>query len=1167
MSTLHNQPVVEDIVSAFETTQNQSWSIFSEKLGGIPIKDCKKKDIFKSKNPIELLDEDIPIFGLVPRLEKLVLVSCKKCLMIVKKDCIHYHYNRHHSNPENDNFSLESFMIPSEKINKYKKQKINIRNVRGKKGLDSPSSENVDPIVMKPEFVVQGIKSEFGVQAIKSEFGKLEFMRLPETSQIQIKQENEIHYDDHCGVNVTIQSCNSITDNDVFDWAVKPCTQNVVDFTDHKIGDRITVTKPDKAFGKISSISPDTKEENLNNTSSNVMNVKNTVNSFITSNESLSTSLNLKEDTIPLPTIDFADIMRGGKNDKSNNFPENGYYQLNSELQINEEQIKFTSSDESSNVRSDHMSGDFIGRSHQSFHHVDVKEETKLTPINNFSGVLSNINNIKIKNDIIEDDLNYYQLVNDIEDNKEHVKYVPSQEYSDVTDEKISNISDISNSKSSIISADVQEQTKNMLKGDFLGDVDNESFENIEKKSYNVSFELQNNKEFIELIPNKNYSDVPSGTDIKNKDCALLLQYNEEHTKYTSEIKFSDTTSSQCFKDDVNSYDQLSVVSMVNKEETQLKLTNEYSIVMNNETSDDTVTNYDESSNSSLDIKVESEPVVIIDYSCDAKEDDKFGKEYFQVSSDLHNNETLIALKPRYKCSNIAINEDNYNYELECHQLPSKVQDYKKRTQFVSSNNYVQMLMNNTNSNYSATSYCQSPNESTYSQEEITLAPSNEYSDVVNIESCGNTGNIYNNSVIQHDHSLSIPTDNKEETNPIVIVDYVDVFIHGNEDIDNSKNKCQISDLDDNKLELNVFSSYNYLDVVSESSNDSVSNYSPTLSNYNSDTSVTGSDQPSAESKAVVKETKCTQTDLFLNHENRKKTKNDTTMIDGSLADSLGIISDHTKCTQTEISLDCMNCCTTSKHFLHSYVPVYSNIQIAKGFKNSYATASSSAQISNYSVNNTIPVSSSAQTAEYSMHSFIPINSSAQIINNTFTPTSSKDSRLFDSEKFNHNTSSSSHYVSCSQQSSENLNLTNRLTNSTTVKCRRLEKNEKIFNSESLTDRSKPNELILNLNAISGLSYMDNNHVTGKSRFMKATDEKIVYGKLCKTVPYDYDNIEVKMKKSLKRRSGEQAADGKENRNRWIIDYDGFKKLKRMEFVGRKITCSDDSDNNDNVDE
>lgn len=217
MSSLHNQPDVEDIVSAFEAAQNQPWSNFSDKVGGIPIKDCKKKDIFKSENPIELTDEDISVFGLVPRLEKLSLVSCNKCSMIVKNDCIHHHYNHRHNNPENDLFSVAQFIIPNVKTNKHKRPKLNVRKLPEKKIIDGV---NIDPIV----------------QGIKSEFDQVEFERISELNRATEQQGNIIQYDDEStSVNLALH-CTPGTS-----YFNELCTQSSVQYSNqNEVNDLMT---------------------------------------------------------------------------------------------------------------------------------------------------------------------------------------------------------------------------------------------------------------------------------------------------------------------------------------------------------------------------------------------------------------------------------------------------------------------------------------------------------------------------------------------------------------------------------------------------------------------------------------------------------------------------------------------------------------------------------------------------------------------------------------------------------------------------------------------------------------------------------------------------------------------------------------------------------------
>ncbi|XP_050437442.1 uncharacterized protein LOC126843752 isoform X1 [Adelges cooleyi] len=252
------QPVVKDIVSAFESSQNQSWSMFCNKLGGIPDKDYKRKDFLKSENPIELSEEDVPVFGLIPRLENLVLVSCTKCSMVVKRDCIHFHYNRRHNNSQNDEFTLEQFMIPNLKANKQKRQKFNGRKIKGKKVVDCHSEDSA-------------------VQDINTEFNQLDFMRLPDLKP----DNNEISYDNECSMDMPItiiKTYDPNTDCGVLDWAFKPCTQSLARCIDHKIKERMAVTGRDKDFDQLLAESLGVTTEtkfNYNNIYSNFINDEN----------------------------------------------------------------------------------------------------------------------------------------------------------------------------------------------------------------------------------------------------------------------------------------------------------------------------------------------------------------------------------------------------------------------------------------------------------------------------------------------------------------------------------------------------------------------------------------------------------------------------------------------------------------------------------------------------------------------------------------------------------------------------------------------------------------------------------------------------------------------------------------------------------------------------
>lgn len=348
MSSLHNQPVVDDIVSAFETSQNQSWSIFNNKLGSTPIKDCKKKDIFKSENPIELSDEDIPVFGLVPRLEKLILVSCNKCSMVVKRDCIHHHYNRRHNNSENDNFSLQRFILPTVKINKHKKQKLNnLRKLPEKKII---IGGDIDPVV----------------QTIKTEFDELEYERLKEINQAKIKVENEMQCEDENDVNLEMESCNPSTSYSVFNWNLQSCTQNLVQLPDQKINDKITDC--DKNVDKLS---PNIKEEFQINTYIKDENI-----SYVTnSSKLLNTLLNSNESPEPNVSIDFSGIV----DDNALNNKNDGKSYDELKLINNDEQIKITTNNIYLDVRSDdYVQSDSNPSYKLSTIPVNIKEETQL---------------------------------------------------------------------------------------------------------------------------------------------------------------------------------------------------------------------------------------------------------------------------------------------------------------------------------------------------------------------------------------------------------------------------------------------------------------------------------------------------------------------------------------------------------------------------------------------------------------------------------------------------------------------------------------------------------------------------------------------------------------------------------------------------------------------
>ncbi|XP_050534834.1 uncharacterized protein LOC126901931 [Daktulosphaira vitifoliae] len=268
MSTFYNQPFVRDIVSAFESSQNQSWSTFNDKLGNTPIKDCKKKDFLKSENPIELSNEDVPVFGLIPRLENLVLVTCNICSMVVKRDCLHFHFNHRHNNLQNDNFTLEQFLLPNIKVNRLKKPKLNGRKIRGKKLVDGDSLDSI-------------------VQDIKSDYNRLDFIGITDLKEEKNERVIEVPYENECDIDMTIKSYNPNTDCGVLDWSLKPCTQSLAHCTDHKVKDRMAVTGRDKDFDKLLAESLGIASETKFYTNNNYLNIvndeinENSVSSFI----------------------------------------------------------------------------------------------------------------------------------------------------------------------------------------------------------------------------------------------------------------------------------------------------------------------------------------------------------------------------------------------------------------------------------------------------------------------------------------------------------------------------------------------------------------------------------------------------------------------------------------------------------------------------------------------------------------------------------------------------------------------------------------------------------------------------------------------------------------------------------------------------------------------
>lgn len=1032
MSSFPNQPVVEDIVSAFETTQNQPWSLFNDKLGGIPFKDCKKKDKFKSENPIELSDEDIPVFGLVPRLEKLMLVSCNKCSMIVKRDCIHYHYNRRHKDPEND-FSLERFILPNIKTNKHKKQKISVRKLPEKKII----GDNNDPVV----------------QEIKTEFDLLEFERL---SEEKIKQENEIQYVDDCNANLIVENCNPSTSCGIFNWDLQPSTPNLSHFVDQKVNDGIT--ECDKDLNKVSPVLPVPSfiEEPPSNTcidsTDDVNNISNTINRVTNSIEMLTKSLSSNKNTKTKIHIDFSGIF-----DKDDEEDYDEIYidsiikhRLPFGFQSGKEQTKFTTysnlMNDQSSITLKKITKVILGETHaaditnkylenhvstlnQSVASVGIEGQTRRRSTNN-----SNANYGNGKNKINGDSENVMPQLNPrLLGNKEQASFIPLYKNFQVTPGSYSySVPNIHQSSASL-------STKDEITQHYLNVKDDEKIKEYNENSKTVvcqlPAELQKNEGHIIFTPtNKNLFSMSD-------------QKNESNDGSETQTTFSPNGHS-------------SIIPFGTEE--NLTQSNEYTVI-SNENSDNDVTSNDESSSIELLSRYKKfkpltqhlSDTVGYDYKHESTEN-----EYFQLTTG-YDNAAFIFPSPNF----------NYNLESESDKEESnEINDncknnYLKKTKLLPRNDY-------SDGNSSDTSYDQLSASSLDNKDESTIKVS-EYSHIMTDNSCRNNSEIC-------DQSSSTSSD-----------------------IEDEETKCMTAD--------------SYSDYTSEdSSNDS-------------DTS---NEQSNTELQNITKNTKSTQTNLFLNHLNHKHFEDPITRIDESIAESLGIMNDDTKCTQTNLTFECDDCYKITEDLLDNYFPLNTNVKVGDVIN---SCDNSSAQI----INNTI-IPTTAQDDDYG--------------NNNISKSSHSD--LSSSQKFFPNTESQ--YDHSSSRLVQNCIIENLLEN-----------NEKHFTSEIYRNRHKHTEKMLLRNAImkGSTPYMDKNHAICRDRLKKAIGEKIIYGKHCMKIPYEYDNIDAKIKKSLKRRLGGKVAAGKENHSTCVCISASFQKFKRIEFVTRKNTYSEESDNNDNVDE
>jgi len=391
MTSPSKQPVVEDIVSVFEATQNQSWSMFSDKLNNGSNKDSKEQNPAKSENTITLSSDDIPVFGLVPRLDKVILVSCNECAMIVKRDCIHSHFYRRHnssnvSHSEADKFSLVNFLC-TVKSNKNKKLKMTVRKPPEKKLNER---EKVNTVLTE----------------IKAEFDEEEYERLLKTNREKIKQENTTEYEDNHDVDMAKTSCNPSTGFGVFEWDVKPCIKSLAldQCTDHKVNDK--TTEHDKDSNKLSSVSLGNKEGHLqSNKYLDVQKIEHAVNDVTSSSELI--KLDRIEKIKPKVTMGFSNAVNGDIK----------YYKKHNSL-IN----KYKKSQQKTK---------------------NIKEETKLTIKNEYLEIINNKNykdistfyNQSSNTSAADVKIENYKLFSGLQNDCEYKKLFPCYKHLDIKSE------------------------------------------------------------------------------------------------------------------------------------------------------------------------------------------------------------------------------------------------------------------------------------------------------------------------------------------------------------------------------------------------------------------------------------------------------------------------------------------------------------------------------------------------------------------------------------------------------------------------------------------------------------------------------------------------------------------------------------------------------------
>lgn len=639
MSSPHKKSVVDAIVSAFETTQNQSWSMFNDKLSNVSNKNSKNRDnkniknMAKSDNSITLTSDDLPVFGLVPRLDKVMLVSCYECAMIVKRDCIHSHfYRRHNDNVVNhseaDKFSLVNF-LSTVNTNKNKKPKMTVKKPPEKK---TNEREKVNTTVKR----------------IKTEFNQAEYDRL-KTNGAEIKEENTTEYANENDVDmVTTDFKPNTNSSGGFEWDVKSCIKHEVHQTDHKLNEEM-IKHDNNDLNKLSSVSLGIKEDIQSDKHLDIQKNEHIIN-YMTGSSQLLQALDPIE-KINKITIDVSDIISDGEEKYLKK-----YYYAKKKYQK------------------------YIPHRKR-----NIKEQTKLTIKNEFLDIITNKNvdvastsynrwlNTPAVDVKYDSEVPCCELFSGLQNDGEQTKLFPCYEYLDVKND----IPRYSATNQSTESPKIKEEFQ-ILPNNMFPDV--------------------KIKEEFQILPNNMFPDIKIKEEYDDKYNVELHQSpltecssgnnHSELKECSSDNNHSEVINNTDSANFVNNNNHSSIVPCCGtiKEEITFTEGNE-NIIMNNENSEDTVPN-NRWSTALLDINEESKPALITDCVNEKSKpslntvfinDDSFSKHY-----QIYTNDFCPKLSPNLKYEV----DKHLNHELDSLGKNSLSNDFEEN-----SNNQLDLLV------------------------------------------------------------------------------------------------------------------------------------------------------------------------------------------------------------------------------------------------------------------------------------------------------------------------------------------------------------------------------------------------------------------------------------------------------------------------------------------